>query len=556
MHPRPAHPLNWLFHQPLLWLVLFQALITLIVVPFGNFPLNDDWAYSHSVLWLLEEHRIRLSNWIAMNLLPQTVLGGMASSVFGFSHAVLKGVTQVLAFATSLAAYRFFVVCGMERWHALAAVCLLVSNPWWLLIANSFMSDIYCMFFSVLAATAFVRCLQGAGPGVLAIAIVMSILAVLQRQVAMVLPLAFLLAALFQERSLRINRVALLSLPLVLTGLAGWVYQQYLLAGPGIPAAQQMTHGRLAEMLWATVQLDTRQLQWFFSNMRDISGYVALAVSAWGLAMLGAWQGWRKYWIGLVLLVAAIIIGSLAWDWTLPYRSNNLIDAAGLGPFTLEDGLHERTGGIDREQPGFWRAMSLAVAIGLAALLICLSRLPALISREFRQRHGVGVFLTLILGGYFIPFAVTDFFDRYIIYALPFLLAWMYVVLHDGAKNIIPERLAVVLAAVCMIISVCAAHDYFAWNKARWSAIEIAENLHGANPGNMDAGFEYNGFYNHPGFSGGALGKRWWWVVDDEFLVSFSMKDGYHLLESVPTGAWLPSNPQHILLLRRVDDGN
>ncbi len=404
MHFQILAFLSKLFHHPIFWLILLQVFLAVTIRPFGAFPINDDWAYSHSVLWLLEEHRIRLSDWIAMNLLPQTLLGGAASSIFGFSPSILRSVTQLFALATSIAVYHFFVVCGMRRWYAFAAVGLLVTNPWWLHVANSYMSDIYSMLFSILAATAFVRYLQNGGKASLTIAIVMCILAILQRQVAMVLPLAFLLAALFQERSLTIKNLLLLSLPLVLTALAAWLYEYYLRTGPGVPPAQLMTHERLPDMLWAIVRLEPLQLLWSYLNVRDISGFVGLAVAAWGLAMLAAWQGWRRYWPVLAALVLAIFIWSILRDWTVPYRLNHLIDAAGMGPFTLEDGLEPHTDGIDRDQTLFWRSMSLVVAVGLTALLVCLIKFLAQIKTNFQQRDGVGIFLALILGGYFVPF--------------------------------------------------------------------------------------------------------------------------------------------------------
>lgn len=46
------------------WLVVIQLVLMTISWPAGNFPTNDDWAYAHSVQWLLTEHRIRLSDWI------------------------------------------------------------------------------------------------------------------------------------------------------------------------------------------------------------------------------------------------------------------------------------------------------------------------------------------------------------------------------------------------------------------------------------------------------------------------------------------------------------
>jgi hypothetical protein len=64
-------------------IVLVQIAALLAADPRGNFPLNDDWAYAHSVRWLLDEHRIRLSDWIAMNLLPQTLLGSAVAAIAG-----------------------------------------------------------------------------------------------------------------------------------------------------------------------------------------------------------------------------------------------------------------------------------------------------------------------------------------------------------------------------------------------------------------------------------------------------------------------------------------
>ena len=58
----------------------------LIVQPHGDFPLNDDWAYAHSVEWMLREGRLRLSDWIAPNILPQVLLASAISWLAGYSR--------------------------------------------------------------------------------------------------------------------------------------------------------------------------------------------------------------------------------------------------------------------------------------------------------------------------------------------------------------------------------------------------------------------------------------------------------------------------------------
>src|SRR5512139_458155 len=91
-----------------------------LVDPRGEFPINDDWAYAHSVQWLLAEHRIRLSDWIAMNLLPQTLIGGAAAQVAGFSFSLLRHLTQAVSVAVAVLALRWFLAIGLARRDALA----------------------------------------------------------------------------------------------------------------------------------------------------------------------------------------------------------------------------------------------------------------------------------------------------------------------------------------------------------------------------------------------------------------------------------------------------
>ena len=43
-------------------LLAVQLVVAAVVEPHGEFPIDDDWAYAHSVRWLLDEHRIRLSD--------------------------------------------------------------------------------------------------------------------------------------------------------------------------------------------------------------------------------------------------------------------------------------------------------------------------------------------------------------------------------------------------------------------------------------------------------------------------------------------------------------
>jgi hypothetical protein len=56
---------NW----PLLVVAGLWLAVIVVVDPRGEFPLNDDWAHAWSVMTLLQEGRLQLSDWRAVNLL-------------------------------------------------------------------------------------------------------------------------------------------------------------------------------------------------------------------------------------------------------------------------------------------------------------------------------------------------------------------------------------------------------------------------------------------------------------------------------------------------------
>jgi hypothetical protein len=103
------------------------------------------------------------------------------------------------------------------------------------------------------------------------------------------------------------------------------------------------------------------------------------------------------------------------------------------------------------------------------------------------------------------------------------------------------------------LLSLAATHDYFAWNRARWAAI-VEAGRRGATPDTLDGGFEYNGFNRFQVLPQVAVpGKSWWWVKDDLYCVSFEPRQGYATLQAWRVRAWLPTTPERILLLKRLE---
>lgn len=545
-------------------LLALQIGLFALIEPRGEFPLNDDWAYAQSVLWLLAEHRVRLSDWIAMNLLPQTLAGGATAALFGFSFTALRHVTQAIALLGSLAMLWLFRTAGLTPAQGVLAAIATVTTPWWLELANSYMSDLYAIALALPAAALYLRALKSSRRAWLVpAATALSVLGVLQRQVVLVLPLAFgcawMLTRLTESpRPWRSARNCITAAaPLAASALAIALYKLYLAGGPGVPAAQQLIEGRLLPMLGRLLVGDSFYWLWSAKLVSWLAGFIGLVVAGYAIVLLGRGGGSAKQ--RLVVTVIAVVLMACAFIglWLPPYRSGQLITATGLGPYSLFDVL----GRFQRDSPTsepdlFWRMCGIAVAVGASAFLVAIAMAMRKSWAE-RGADGRRIFLLVTVIAYLVPFAITDFVDRYLLFVLPFILLLVHDVFGTPQQTAARGLTAVGAAVMALfaVLSAAAAHDYFAWNRSRWAA--IAEAVHrGATPDTLDGGFEYNGFHRFETTPRASVpGKSWWWVKDDRYCVSFEPRAGYRLLQAWYVRAWLPTTPGKVLLLERVGDG-
>jgi hypothetical protein len=550
-------------------LVLAQCIVAWIISPYGNFPLNDDWAYAHSVEWLLTENRIRLSDWIAMTLLPQTLLGGGLSAMLGFSFEVLRALTFGTSLLCSVLLYGWFrQVCAPPA-RALLYVAAMAATPWWWPLSLSYMTEFYSFLFFIPAAMLALRLLQNSAapwPTLVAFSVVCA-LGTVQRQVIVILPAAWLLTHIWQCRTANASAFGAVLLraatPIALTLGAYIAYVAYLRNGPGLPAAQAMHNGRLWEYLLELLAGDA--FRWAVTRIWLLSwlGYFGFAL----ITLSPFWYFGRNHARGTRIalgIVACTYGATIAWmGGSLPFRENNVIDALGTGPFTLFDGLHLHPfNALVRPKGGVWFWVTMVASVGVAMFVYALLKALANAKDARQNEHAVSLFLTIALCGYSFAFVVTDYIDRYIFFVLPLAIALVDRALvadrerGRGLEDAPGAQRVGYFASIASVMimgtwSIMGAHDYFAWNRTRWDAIAVAE-AQGARPETLDAGFEYNGrnrFEVKPRVS--VSGKSWWWVKDDEWVVSFAARHGYDVHEQFPVNAWLPTTPRAIYLSRR-----
>jgi hypothetical protein len=532
-------------------LTVIQVGLLLVVQPTGNFPLNDDWAYALTVKWLADDGVFKLSNWIVPNLLPQSLLGWFSAASFGDSFSVLRRLTELDSLLTSFAAFQFLRSCGIDRRRSFLATVALVCLPWWQALSNSYMSDMYGLTFALVAAYFLARQLVSPSSRALALGMVFCAIAMLQRQVALIVPAAFALAWIC-SRDMRSPRSWIVALaPLLVTIGAQQLYQGYLARGPGIPEASIETLGRIWPMTRDLLAAHPASAVWFATNLAQMAGYLGIFVAIPALA--GFFGRPSPAWNVIAVL---IFTATLALDWLPPYRENNVLDVAGIGPFTIGNGM-EHAAPIDRSRGLLWYGAGLLASVGITVLIATIWRTLRQMRRYSRRRRAILVFLSTLVLLYLIPLAITDYSDRYFLFVFPFVLGWIFVATGQRSRFALPRgRLGFAVLPVLAIglLSAMAVHDYFAWNRARWAIIAYAEKQFGANALSMDGGFEYNGFHN---FEARAKlprkpGKNWWWIDDDEYLVSFEQQPGYRTIRSEPVDAYYSRTPRLVFLEQKT----
>lgn len=107
----------------------------------ASVSLIDDWTYAWSVRHLLQTGTVRILEWSTVYPIAQILWGALFSQLFGFSFAVLRLSTLVLAWAGLLAFYLTLRELEIRPLPASLGTFVLLCNPVLFMLSHSFMTD-------------------------------------------------------------------------------------------------------------------------------------------------------------------------------------------------------------------------------------------------------------------------------------------------------------------------------------------------------------------------------------------------------------------------------
>src|SRR5665213_978705 len=166
------------------------ALGWLLVSPWRNVPVIDDWVYAWSVEHLLKTGELRILDFSSIYPVAQVLWGALFAGAAGFSFGILRLSTVVLAAGGCWSIYLTLRELGVDAVASLLATLTVALYPVYFSLAFSFMTDVPFVALSAAALYWYVSALVRDEPARLWWGGAVAMIAFLIRPLGLVLPLA------------------------------------------------------------------------------------------------------------------------------------------------------------------------------------------------------------------------------------------------------------------------------------------------------------------------------------------------------------------------------
>lgn len=549
-------------------LVIF-AIAILLVYPWGNFPVFDDWQYARITRAFASTGIFKADLEIAPSLVGQSLIVLPFIKLFGFSSTLLRIVTVAVSIGLLFIIDSFLRLIGTKPLPRLAALLVIIFNPLFLFLSATFMTEIYGYTVAFLGALLWFRgrTKQGGGdehtlPLISWTAAIGSAALIgysfwIRQFCAFVYPslLISLLPAAYSKGSRITERTTVIRLItsfFIFALFVGTYFFWSRTTGNYRPEFSDHIGKMLSFEARSTIMevgafaiYMTAFLMPLFFLFIDPKQFVKTASTRLGLALFGygilTWILFYRAstsvrWVNALAQSKFPFLGSVTY-------------ATGVGPVLLSD-VYAQGSSRFMEYPQFgqifwWLFTALIIAM-LPVWIVVAKRVSLQRKNESGIRTEFTVFaLTLAIGLALISIQAFKqaVYDRYFFGAFIVMVIAM-VSLRPNSE--LKSRSAVLTFLFFLggfaTFSVAGLHDYFRWNDLRW---HYANQLmsRGINANEIDGGYEFNGWYHG---SGAPLenGKA-------RYFISMNPLPGYRILEQTTVKHWLVPIPP-ILLLERI----
>ena len=463
----------------LVGLTVLTLAVTLLAYSPAAVPLIDDWTYAWSVEHFLQTGALRVLEWSTVYPLAQILWGALFSQLFGFSFAVLRLSTLVLAWAGLLAFFLTLREMGLRPLPASLGTLVLLCNPVLFMLSHSFMTDV--PFVSVMngALLYYVRWANRGRTQDLALGSGLTTVALLIRQLGVALalvPIGYLLLVRLvggRRRALPWPQRLCLLVPFLGLGLTLWWVK-------AVHGETRISHEKaqlLRYVLTVSVWIYLRELLHVLLHLG-----LMLWPLAWGIVRRLSWRA-----LAWAAGAVAVLSGLCLWHGgELPQPLSAVLtwDELGQGRILIAGPVPSRL------LLGWQQGLVLGISLSAAVVLVA-----ALVEGLWRWAHWVrGPGTVLVLNGLcqlLLLGVLWLFYDRYYLPLLPGSTALLV-----GRLQLTKRVTALILAGELLwgAIAITGTIDMFRFSVA------VAEARawllrQGVAAEHIDAGYALNGWW-------------------------------------------------------------
>lgn len=184
------------------WVIIITAvyLITfLLMLPLRNTAFSDDFAYTQTVEKFVKTGKLVITDWTSSSIIFPVLWGAMFSKVFGYSIKALHAANIVLFLFGLYAFYSILREFKLSEKKSTIFTVLLLAYPWIFSFLYSFMSDIFYLSTMLISISFYLKGLNRKKLKFYLLGSVFAGLAFLTRQIAVVIPSAFVLVLILRQ---------------------------------------------------------------------------------------------------------------------------------------------------------------------------------------------------------------------------------------------------------------------------------------------------------------------------------------------------------------------
>ncbi len=183
-----------------IWIIPVLTFVTAVVLinPFGHYAVNDDWDFYTHV------RNFRQGDFIKNQLIDSSfILQGFAATawtyVFGFNYNSLRCLTILVTIGFIYGLVRMMLELGIRKKLIVVGSFMILFNPFVLISALSFMTEMYFLFFLVWSLYFLIKYLKIHTDRYLLLSVLFASLSLLVRQIGFLLIPGVLICAFWSD---------------------------------------------------------------------------------------------------------------------------------------------------------------------------------------------------------------------------------------------------------------------------------------------------------------------------------------------------------------------